>query len=453
MSTTRREFLALQTVPIVGAYFHNDTLPLLAKSLDRVRARTPADLASDEDFWIQIQNAFSVDRSLINFNNGGCCPAPTVVVEAQKRHIDFSNHLPTRQMWHVLGPELETVRERVARAFGVSPDEIAITRNASESLEIVQFGLDLKPGDEVITTTHDYPNMVNSWNQRVKRDGIVFKQVAYQPPATHDQIFDAIAAAVSAKTRVIHTSHITFTTGQIGPVRRICEFARERGIECIVDGAHAFGQFAFTHKDLNCDYYGVSLHKWILAPVGVGFLYVRKSKIPAIWPLFGNADPGSGDIRKFETYGTHPFAAKLAVSEALTFHQTIGPERKEARLRFLRESWVAPLRGRKSVVFYTSDDSATSAAIGTVGFRDASGEMLDPGKICDHLMAQHRIVSTPISSPGVKGIRITPNVYTTKEEIEILSESLVAIAEGGIPTAAPAVPPTAAPAGPDRPKK
>lgn len=432
MSTSRRDFLSLGAAPLITASMGPQTLAAIARHVERAGARSPLELQSDEDFWIQIQNAFSVDRSLINFNNGGCCPAPTVVIEAQKRHLDFSNHLPTRQMWHVLGPELETVRERVARQFGCDPEEIALTRNASESLEIVQSGLSLKSGDEVLSTTHDYPNMVNTWKQRAAREGIVFTQVPYKPPATLDELFLAVTGAVTAKTRVIHISHITFTTGQIAPVKRICQFARERGIECIVDGAHAFGQFEFKLSDLDCDYYGVSLHKWILAPVGVGFLYVRKSKIPAVWPLFGNAEPQSGDIRKFESYGTHPFAAKLAVSEALTFHQTIGPARKAARLRYLRESWVQAIRGHKNVVFYTSDDPATSAAIGTVGFRNAAGELLDPGKIAELLFNRHRIVVTPITNAEVKGIRITPNVYTTKEETAILAESLAALAEGGL---------------------
>lgn len=405
--------------------------PIVGTRNEPDRSRIVFD-ARDEDYWRPIQQAFPIDRSILNFNNGGCCPSPSVVLDAQRRHIEFSNHLPTRQMWHVLGPGLETVRTRIARNLGVSHNEIALTRNASEAIEIVQYGIPLKAGDEVVSTTHDYPNMLVTWKQRAAREGIVFKQVPFSPPASLDQLFNAVTGAVTDRTRVILISHITFTTGQIFPVARICDFARARNIECIVDGAHAYGQFDFAFNDLHCDYYGVSLHKWILAPVGVGFLYVRKSKIPGLWPLFGSTEPQSEDIRKFETYGTHPFANKLAASEALTFHETIGGARKAARLFYLRSLWVAPLREFRNVIFYTSDDPATSAAIGTVGFlRD--GAPMDPGMVAEYLFARHRIVVTTISIDGTRGIRITPNIYTTTGELAMLADALVEIAKNGIP--------------------
>lgn len=434
MHLSRRQFLTTNAVPFATFSLAPGALDALHALVEASAGASADSLAGDEDFWFQVQNAFSVDRSIVNFNNGGCCPSPTVAIEALKRHIDFSNHAPTKHMWGYLGPHIETTRERIARDLGVSPEELALTRNASESLEIVQFGLPLKAGDEVVTTTHDYPNMMNAWKQRVKRDGIVLKAVSYRPPATQDELFHAVTDAVTAKTRVIHISHITFTTGQIFPVQRICRFGREKGIEVIVDGAHAYGQFVYRLPDLECDYYGVSLHKWMLAPVGVGILYMRSARIPGIWPLFSHAEPDSGNIRKFETYGTHPFAPKLAVNEALVFQQTLGAERKAARLRYLREAWVSRIRGHRNVVFYTSDHPAESAAIGTVGFL-AGGAPIDPNKIAEHFFNKHRIVVTPIGVEAVSGIRITPNIYTTREEIELLAEALLDVAEHGLPPA------------------
>jgi selenocysteine lyase/cysteine desulfurase len=429
MRTTRRDFLAAAAAPVAAVAFRDHALPGNLRARERVAAKPPGEVASDEDFWFAVQQGFSIDRSLLNFNNGGTCPSPSVVMEAQKRHLDFSNHAPTKQMWGVLGPQIETIRARLARDLGCLPEEVAITRNSTEALEVCQLGLELKAGDEVVMTTHDYPSMLATWRQRAAREGIVLKTVRFEPPATPDALLELLTKALTPKTRVLHVCHITNLTGQIFPVRRICELGRERGIEVIVDGAHAYGQFAFTLPDLGCDYYGVSLHKWILAPIGTGLLFVRKAKISSVWPLFGNAEPRSGDIRKFESYGTHPFAMKLAVAEALTFHQGIGIERKAARLRFLRERWTKALRGHKNVTLYTSDDPETSAAIGTVGFRG-----VDPIKLTEHLFSKHRIIVTPITVDDVSGIRITPNVYTSLEEVDMLSSALLQVADRGLPS-------------------
>lgn len=437
MDPTRREILASAAAAPLAAALRGIGAPPapvpLAAAWARLPGGDPASLASDEEFWFAVQNTFPIDRSLLNFNNGGTCPSPAPVMAALEPHLEFSNHAPTRQMWGVLGPEIETVRTRLARDLGVSPEEIALTRNATESLEAVQFGLELAAGDEVLGTTHEYPSMVAAWKQRAAREGIAFRQVRFDPPSGPDALFDLFAKNTGPRTKVFHVSHITNLTGQVFPIRRLCEFARERGIEVVVDGAHAYGQFPFKLPDLGCDYYGVSLHKWILAPIGTGLLYVRKEKIPRLWPLFANAEPRSGDIRKFESYGTHPYAPKLAISEAITHHQTIGAERKAARLRFLRERWTARLRGNGRVVLYTSDDPALSAAIGTVGFRGGAGALLDPGKVTEHLFAKHRIVVTPISVDDVRGVRITPNVYTTLEEVDLLADALVDLADRGLP--------------------
>jgi selenocysteine lyase/cysteine desulfurase len=269
------------------------------------------------------------------------------VQEAMKRDLDFSNEAPVYTMWDILEPHIEGVRRGLAADFGCDPEEMAITRNASEALEIAQLGMDLRRGDEVLTTDQDYPRMLTTWEQRVRREGITIKKISFPtPPPSMQDLVDRFAAAITPRTRVIHFCHITNLTGQIFPVQQICQLARSRGLEAIVDGAHAFAHFPFTHADLDCDYYGTSLHKWLLAPIGTGFLYVRREKIERLWPMMPAPESMQANIRKFEEIGTHPAANHNAIAEALAFHQGIGAERKAARLRYLRNRWMNALKGQ-----------------------------------------------------------------------------------------------------------
>ena len=421
----RRNFL--HSAGVFAAFQANSGA--IAQTIARASSGRPADsVAEDEDFWFHVRHAFQVDRNVINLNNGGVSPAPKVVIDTEKRYLDMQNMGPTYYMWRILDPGLETVRRRLALEFGCDPEEIAITRNASESLETVQLGLDLERGDEVITTNQDYPRMITTWQQRERREGIVLKQIKFQvPPPSLEYLQDGIEAAITPRTKVIHICHITNRTGQIFPVKSICQSARARGIEVVVDGAHAFGQFPFKHADLDCDYYGVSLHKWILAPIGTGMLYVRRSKIPKIWPLMPADEPLTNDIRKFEQIGTHPASQRNAITEALNFHDSIGSERKAARFRYLRKRWSNRLRELPNVRLYTSDDPAQSCGIGLVGI-----EGIDAPKLVGHLWEKYRIWSTPVVTEGeYQGIRITPNVYTTLEEIDTFADAMEKIARRG----------------------
>jgi selenocysteine lyase/cysteine desulfurase len=382
--------------------------------------RAAEDLARDEDFWREIQSAFTLDRNIINLNNGGVSPSPRVVQESMRRSLEFSNIAPARTMWAVLEPEVENVRQKLAADFGCDPEEMAITRNASESLENVQQGLDLKAGDEVLTTDQDYPRMITTWKQRERRDGIVLKTISFPtPPPSLDDLAERFERAITPRTRVIHFCHITNLTGQIFPVQRICQLARSRGIEAIVDGAHAYAQFPFKHADLDCDYYGVSLHKWLLAPHGTGFLYVRKSKIGKVWPLMAAPVEMTDNIRKFEEIGTHPAANHNAISDALEFHTAIGVERKAARLRYLRSLWTDRLTRLPHVSTPTSSDPRLSCGIGLL-----SVEGKEPGPLADQLWEKYRILTVGIVHPQFKGLRITPNVYTTVPEIEMFCDAV-----------------------------
>jgi selenocysteine lyase/cysteine desulfurase len=428
--TSRRAFLTgLAGGSAVATVFRERGLDAVLAAGRAAAGRAAADLASDEDHWREIQQAFTVDRSLINLNNGGVSPSPRIVQEAMRRYLELSNEAPVYTMWQLLEPQVESVRKGLAAAFGCDPEEMAIVRNASEALETCILGLDLKPGDEVLTTNQDYPRMLTTWRQRARREGIVLKTISFPvPPPSMADLSRRFAEAVTPRTRVILVCHITNLTGQIFPVREICRMGRERGLEVIVDGAHAFAHFPFTRDDLDCDYYGTSLHKWLLAPHGTGFLYVRKAKIPRLWPLMAAPAEMDGNIRKYEEIGTHPAANHNAIAEALTFHEGIGAERKAERLRYLRDRWMKRLQGQKGVRIFTSFDPAMSCAIGNVGL-----EGVPPEKLTKHLWERRRIIVTPIVHQEFQGLRITPNVYTTLGEVDAFVEEMERVIEKGLP--------------------
>ena len=419
---TRRTFLRSAGVAsaVALARFREGGMERILAASRAASGAAPEDLAGNEDFWRDIQEAFTVDRSLINLNNGGVSPSPRVVQDAMRRYLEYSNQAPSYTMWGVLEPQVESVRSRLAAAFGCDPEEMAITRNASEALEICIFGLDLKPGDEVLTTNQDYPRMLTSWRQRERREGIKLRTISFPvPPPSMDDLKERLERAITPRTKVIQVCHITNLTGQIFPVKDICRMGRERGIEVIVDGAHAFAHFPFKHSDLDCDYYGTSLHKWLLAPHGTGFLYVRKSKIAKLWALMAAEQKQDADIRKFEEIGTHPAANHNAIAEALTFHEGIGIERKAARLRYLKDRWARRLEAQKGVRMLTPYDPHQSC-----GLANVSIEGVDPRKLGEHLFQRHRIIVTPIVHEEFSGIRVTPNVYTTLSEIDSFCDAV-----------------------------
>jgi isopenicillin-N epimerase len=425
----RRRFVS--SAAGVFAAFQSDSVLRAQVAAAAVSGRPADAVAQDEDFWFNVRHAFTVDRNIINLNNGGVSPAPKVVMDTEIRYLEIENMTPSYYMWRILDPGIENARRRLARVFGCDPEEIAITRNASEALETVQFGMDLKAGDEVLTTNQDYPRMIASWQQRERRDGIVLKQIPFTtPPPSLDYLAKRIEESITPKTRVIHICHMTFRTGQIFPVKQICQMARARGIEVIVDGAHAFAQFPFKQEDLDCDYFGTSLHKWMLAPIGTGMLYVKKSKIPKIWPMFGADAELRDDIRKFEQIGTHPASQRNAITEAINFHESIGAERKAARFRYLRKRWSSRLRQLPRVKILNNEDPEQTCAIGFV-----SVEGFDAAKLVNYLWTKHRIWTTAVVTPGeYQGLRVTPNVYTTLEEIDTFVEAMEKVIKlGSIP--------------------
>lgn len=419
---TRREVLM---AGLATAAFRNETLDLVERAVTRAGARIDAE---DEDFWAQIQSAFTLDRNVVNFNNGGCSPSPRIVQETMRRQLEFSNQAPSHYMWRQLEPEIESVRIRLARLFGCDPEEMAITRNASEALETLLLGFDLKSGDEILTTNLDYPRMIQTIQQRERREGVRMVQVKVPGlPKTMDDLLRPIEAGITSRTRMILVSQVSFLNGQIFPIRDIVEVGRRKNIPVIVDGAHAFVQYPFNREGLGCDFYGTSLHKWLMAPVGTGFLYCRRDRIPHVWPLMPGTEAQSKDIRKFEEIGTHPAANHNAIGEAITFHEMIGIERKEARFRYLRRRWTEPLRDLPKVKFATNLDPRHSCALTTVGI-----DGIPSADLATWLLAKHHIFVTAINTDPIFGIRVTPNVYTTLSEIDRFTEAMRIAATKGI---------------------
>jgi len=416
----RRHVIQSVLAGAAAVAFQDNVMERIRAASSSLKGRSPEDVAADEDYWAEIRNAFSVDRNIINLNNGYCSPAPRTVQDAMRRQLDYTNMGPYHTMVMELEHQVETVRRRIAHAGGCDPEEIAITRNSSEALENAQYGIDLKPGDEVLTTNQDYPRMIETFKQRERREGIVLKLISFPVPTLGmDDLYRRFEQAVTPRTKVILVCHITNRSGQIFPVRRIADMAHERGIAVICDGAHAFGQFPVNISDLNVDYYGVSLHKWTYAPIGTGFLYVRKSRIASTWSLMASGDTQKNDIRKFEEIGTHPAANHNAISEALIFNENIGFDRKAARLRYLRDRWAHRLAENPKCRILHSPDPAQGCGIGFLGF-----DKIDPGKISSALQRKYAIYTVVMAHEEYTGLRITPNIYTPIGDIDFFAEAV-----------------------------
>ena len=440
METTRRDFikglgLGLTSLSVFGLS-STEAQAKIQQKVEDVKHLSAAEVARDEDFWFHVQQAFNTDRSIVNMNNGGVHPSPRIVMDAVKKYMDFANGAPVLNEWRYLRPRKEMIRKKLADTFGCSSEEIAIVRNVTEALQIPLLGIELKPGDEVLTTTHDYPSMKSALFQREKREGIKVKLFPFPyPPKNMKVLSDLFEQNVTSRTKMILLCHITNLTGQIFPLKEICQMARNKGIEVVIDGAHAFGHFEFKQKDIDCDIYGANLHKWMMAPIGTGFLYVKKEKIKKIWPLFPAADPQGDDIRKFEHLGTQPEYLKLAVGDALAFHHGIGGKRKEERLRYLRNYWAKAIEKLPGVKMLTSYDPEQSCGLGTF-----TVENMNMGKLSQILFDKHKIYSITVGVPPVMqtdeniiGMRVSPSIYTSLREIDLFIEAVSHYVKNGLP--------------------
>lgn len=392
--------------------------------LQRIQTLDPTQAATDEDFWHFIRQQYTVSPNLMNLNNGGVSPQPKPVQEAHIRNYEYCNEAPSYFMWRVLDQGREPLRERLAQLAGVSPLEIAINRNTTEGLNTIIFGLNLKAGDEVVLSKFDYPNMMNAWKQREKRDGIKLNWVELSmPEESEEEIVKKYASAITSKTKIVHITHMINWTGQILPARKIADVAHSKGCEVIVDGSHSFAHLTYNISDLDCDYYATSLHKWLCAPFGTGFMFIKKEKIKNVWALLSAPIPDADNIGKFECIGTRSFAAEMAIGNAIDFQLLISNERKEARLRYLKNYWCSKVAKLPGVKLYTSLKDNYSCAIATLGIEGMKGS-----EISAELFDKYKIHTTGIDHEGVNGVRITPHVYTSMDDLDRLVSAITSIA-------------------------
>ena len=429
MNENRRNFLH-KTGMLAGAFSLNSLFnQLYAGDIEsankKISSLTAEEAATDEDYWAPIQQAYTVNPNIINLNNGGVSPSPKVVQDALERYNKLANEGPSYFMWRILDQGREPLREKLAELAGAPAEEIAINRNATEALNTVIFGLNLKTGDEVIGTKQDYPNMINAWKQRSMREGIIYTQINFDFPIENDEaIVSAYEKAITPKTKVLHITHMVNWSGQLMPVKKIAQMAHKKGIEVLVDGAHSFGLIDFKVPDLEGDYFGTSLHKFLSAPIGSGMLWVKKEKIEKLWPLLCNDKPHSNDIRKFESLGTRSFPIEQAIGEAINFHNAIGSKRKQERIHYLKNYWASAVKQNPKVKIHTSLNPKYSCAICGVSVNG-----LTPSELDSRLFNKYKIHTVGIVWENISCVRVTPHVYTSLKDLDKLVKAINEIAD------------------------
>jgi selenocysteine lyase/cysteine desulfurase len=426
--TTRRSFFqkalgaagALSLTPFVSKAISED----IADALLSLQKLSPLDAAGDEEIWARMAQAYTVSPNILNLNNGGVSPQPKVVQDAVDRYYHLSNEAPTYYMWQILDRGREPLRRKLADLAGVSHEELAINRNTTEALGTFTWGIDMKRGDEIVMTKQDYPNMINAWKQRELREGVKINWINLNLPVDNDDaVIKAYVDATTPKTKIWHITHLITWTGQILPAAKLCAEARKRGIISLVDAAHSFAHIDFKVSDLNCDYFGTSLHKWLCAPFGTGLMYIRKPLIDKTWPIFPNDKPQSPDIRKFEALGTRSFAPEQAIGQAIDFHQAIGGKRKQERLHYLKRYWCDALVKNPRVKLHISLKPEYSCALGTFSI-----DGMDVGDISTKLMADYGIHTVSIKWENINTVRVTPHVYTTTKDLDRFIDAVLTIA-------------------------
>lgn len=409
-----------------GALTASDLLPRESRWASLLQQQLSAtEFSGEDDFWAIVRESYSISSNFINLNNGGVSPQPKPVQDAHIRKYQYCNEGPSYYMWRLLDKEREPLRRRLAELCGVSQEEIAINRNATEGLNTIIFGLNLKAGDEIVLSKTDYPNMMNAWKQREKRDGVKLVWIDIPQPTEDDAaIVRLYENAITEKTRIVHITHLINWTGNLVPCKAIADMAHRKGCEVIVDAAHSFAHVDFKFPDTGADYLATALHKWLGAPFGNGLLYIKKEKIRNVWALLSAVEPDSDNIIKFESLGTRSFASEMAIGAAIDFHTMIGGERKEARLRFLKDYWTEKAAKLPGIRFYTSLKPAYSCAMATFGFEGREGASIER-----HLLDKYNIHCTTVAYNGMQGVRISPNVYTSLKELDLLVSALKEFSE------------------------
>ena len=424
---TRREFLATAVAGLtvgIPTGFDSEATATTGVASPRHLAPERASI-----HWDRVAEEYSTDRSSIHLNAGGVSPTLEAVHRVLVEHLERANAFPFYALRARYQPEVQRVRGLLARALGCDPEEVALVRNASEAMETCQLGVELVAGDEVLITSLEFPRMANTWEQRVRREGIVVRVIQVNEPFSDPSgLLERLESALTPRTRLISIPHMADVNGQIMPVVEIAAVARRRGILLLVDGAQTFGQLDFKVSDLGCDFFATSLHKWLGGPHGTGALFVRRDRIPQVWPLMPSSLDDREDIRKFEDIGTDQWVRTLALAEALSLHARLGATAREERLRHVRDTWLTPLLEVPGVHLSTSTHRAASCSLTTIG-----AEGMDPVAFRDHLWEIHRIRVRPIDRPGIRGIRVSAGLHNSESDLEHFVEVVRPLLERGLP--------------------
>lgn len=419
----KRSFL--RRLPLIGAGLFTFPSFSLDRWVERHEGVPATDLAADEDFWAGIRRGYRLKSDYINLENGYYCFMPQETLEHFVDHVREVNYQGSYYMRTVQADNKKKVAARLADLTGCPHETVVVTRNTTESLDMVIGGLDWKAGDEAVMAEQDYGAMLNMFRMVASRFGVVNRIVNVpNHPLSDEEIVSVYESAITPRTRLLMVCHMVNITGQILPVRKIADMARRKGVLVMVDGAHCIGHFRFSIPDLNCDFYGASLHKWLSVPLGAGFLYARKESISKVWPLLSPGDRDPNDILRLNHTGTHPVHTDLAILNAIDYYHKIGAERKEERMRYLQNYWTAQVRHTPGVVLNTPADPARSCGIANVGIA-----RMKPGELAETLMKKYAIYTVAIDGAGVHGCRITPNVYTTPAELDVLVRALRGLAQ------------------------
>jgi len=420
MQRSRRNFIRKASSASIALSAFSLLNPLYAQKVNDAGKKnahlSPKIAAQDEDFWYQVQKAYKQSPHFINLESGYFSPEPITVMESQLDNIKMINEQPSYYMRRRQHKEKLAIKKQLAEFAGVSAEEIVVTRNTTEALDTIILGMDLNSGDEALMCDQDYGSMLETFEMRARRFGIKNNIITIPlHPKNDNEIVDIYEKAITKKTKVILVSHLINLTGQILPVRKICDMAHAKGIEVIVDAAHSFAHLDYKIPELDCDYYGTSLHKWLCCPLGTGMMYMKKEKIEKTWPLFGDVHRPIDDISKFEHIGTHPVSTNLTIAAAIKFHNSIGSKRKEERLRYLKNYWLTKVKDMPKVIINTPLEDQRSC-----GLANFAIDGMKPNAVANYLYDKHKIFTVGINRESVHGVRVTPHLYTTLPELDKL---------------------------------
>ena len=417
----KREFIKKASLAVFGAPFYGSAL---AKNLTDIHQYTPEELADNPDFWDKVRQDYKLKPDYINLENGYYNIIPTPTLSALKENIDLVNYEGSHYMRTVQWENKDRMVAKVAQVINAKPSNLILTRNTTESLNMVIKGMDWQEGDEAVFAEQDYGAMKNMFHQVSRRFKTVNKIISIpNHPASDEEIVKLYENAITSKTKLLMVCHMINITGHILPVKKICRMAHRKGVKVMVDGAHCIGHFEFDINDLECDFYGSSLHKWLAVPLGTGLLYVADNSIDNLWPLFAEEPLVEGDIKRLNHTGTIPVYHDLTIEAAIDYYNLLGGNRKEARLRYLQEYWTSKVRNVPNIIVNTPKESHRACGIANVGIAN-----MKPSVMAKRLLDEFKVFTVSIDNANVQGCRITPNVFTTTDELDAFVEALKSLA-------------------------